>query len=274
MDRSTPRFAPKAVFSRRTLLLPLLLVIFASALAWAQKDTGGITGTVQDPSGAVVGGAKVTVTDADRGTTFTTTTSPQGEYTASPLKIGRYNVAVEAKGFKKSEVGPIVVDVQALPRVDVKLQVGAIAETVKVTTQGPQLETETSDLGQVVDSQQILTLPLNGRNYAQLALLGAGVGPAEPGSRVETSYGFSSNGARSLQNNYLLDGIDNNSNLGDVLTGQAYVIQPSIDAIQEFKVQTNAYSAEFGRGNGAILNAVLKSGTNSFHGDLYEFFRN
>ena len=84
---------------------------------------------------------------------------------------------------------------------------------------------------------------------------------------------FSSNGARSLQNNYLLDGIDNNSNLGDVLTGQAYVIQPSIDAIQEFKVQTNAYSAEFGRGNGAILNAVLKSGTNSFHGDLYEFFR-
>jgi hypothetical protein len=91
---------------------------------------------------------------------------------------------------------------------------------------------------------------------------------------VETSYGFSSNGARALQNNYLLDGVDNNSNLGDVLTGQAYVIQPSVDAIEEFKVQTNAYSAEFGRGNGAILNAVIKSGTNSFHGDGYEFFRN
>ena len=97
---------------------------------------------------------------------------------------------------------------------------------------------------------------------------------SEPGSRVSTSYGFSSNGARALQNNFLLDGVDNNSNLGDVLTGQAYVIQPSVDAIEEFKVQTNSYSAEFGRGNGAILNAVIKSGTNQFHGDVYEFFRN
>src|SRR5581483_5975497 len=118
------------------------------------------------------------------------------------------------------------------------------------------------------------TLPLNGRNYAQLALLGAGIAPAEPGSRTEGTFGFSSNGARSLQNNYLLDGVDNNSNLGDVLNGSAYVIQPSVDALGEFKVQTNAYSAEFGRGNGAILNAVIKSGTNRFHGDVYEFLRN
>jgi len=248
--------------------------VILAAVSWAQKDTGGIAGTVIDPSGALISGAKVTVTDVDRGTTFTTTTTAQGEYTASPLKVGRYNVSVEAKGFKRSEVGPIVVDVQALPRVDVKLQVGTVAETVKVTSQGPQLETETSDLGEVVNSQQILTLPLNGRNYAQLALLGAGVGPAEPGSRVETSFGFSSNGARSLQNNFQLDGIDNNSDLGDVLNGSAYVIQPSVDAIAEFKVQTNAYGAEFGRGNGAVMNAVIKSGTNQFHGDAYEFMRN
>ena len=117
-------------------------------------------------------------------------------------------------------------------------------------------------------------MPLNGRNFAQLAQLAAGVAPAEPGSRTETSFGFSSNGARALQNNYLLDGIDNNANLGDVLNGSAYVIQPSVDAIGEFKVQTNSYSAEFGRGNGAIMNAVIKSGTNSFHGNAYEFFRN
>ncbi len=126
----------------------------------------------------------------------------------------------------------------------------------------------------MVDSQRINALPLNGRNYAQLALLGAGVAAAEPGSRVETTYGFSSNGARSLQNNFLLDGIDNNANLGDVLNGAAYVVQPAVDAIAEFKVETNAYSAEFGRGNGAIMNAVIKSGTNQIHGDLWEFLRN
>ena len=158
--------------------------------------------------------------------------------------------------------------------VDIILQVGAINETMTVSTTTPQLETETSELGQVVSGKQATTLPLNGRNFAQLAQLAAGVAPAEPGSRTETSFGFSSNGARALQNNYLLDGIDNNANLGDVLNGSAYVIQPSVDAIGEFKVQTNSYSSEFGRGNGAIMNAVIKSGTNAFHGNAYEFFRN
>ena len=254
----------------------ILLAFFAvtSIFATAQKDAGGMAGLVKDPSGAVVAGAKVTIKDLDRGTEFTTTTNPEGEYVASPLKIGRYQVTAEKAGFKKAVAGPITVNVGERPAVNIDLLVGDIHEVVNVSTGAPLLETETSDLGQLIDSRMAQTLPLNGRNYAQLALLGAGVAPSEPGSRVEGSYGFSSNGARSLQNNYLLDGIDNNSNLGDVLTGQAYVIQPSVDAIQEFKVQTNAYSAEFGRGNGAILNAVLKSGSNRFHGDLYEFFRN
>jgi len=257
---------------RQTTLFVLLLCLAGVALA--QKDTGAIAGTVKDASGAVVAGAKVTITDVDRGTSVVISTNEQGEYVASPLKIGRYNVRVEKTGFKKSVAGPIVVDVQSRPEVDITLQVGSINETMTVTTEGPQLETETSELGQVQDSQTIETLPLNGRNYAQLALLSAGVGPAEPGSRVETSFGFSSNGSRSLQNNFQLDGIDNNSDLGDVLNGSAYVIQPSVDALAEFKVQTNAYSAEFGRGNGAVMNAVIKSGTNQFHGDVYEFLRN
>jgi len=252
----------------------LLAVLGFSAIALGQKDTGGIAGTVRDPGGAVVSGAKVTVTDVDRGAALVTTTSAQGEYVASPLKIGRYNVTVEKAGFKKTTIGPVVVNIQERPEVDIALQVGSINEVITVTSQGPQLETETSDLGQVMDSQRVSTLPLNGRNYAQLALLGAGVAPSEPGSRVSASYGFSANGARSLQNNFLLDGIDNNANLGDVLNETAYVIQPSVDAIAEFKVQTNSYSAEFGRGNGAILNAVIKSGTNQLHGDLYEFLRN
>ena len=251
-----------------------LFVILLASAGWGQKDSGSIVGTVKDSSGAVVAAAKVTVTDADRGTTFTTATNVSGEYVAGPLKVGRYKIAVEKSGFKTTVVGPIELNVQERPSVDVVLRVGEIHEQVTVTSQGPQLETENSDLGQVVTSQRISTLPLNGRNYAQLAQLGAGVVPAEPGSRAEKSYAFSSNGARALQNNFLLDGVDNNANLGDVLNETTFVIQPPVDAIAEFKVQTNAYSAEFGRGNGAVMNALIKSGTNQLHGNVFEFLRN
>jgi Carboxypeptidase regulatory-like domain/TonB dependent receptor len=264
---------PRSVTNSRKLLT-YAFIFLAATLCWAQKDTGTIVGVVRDSSGAVIPNAKVTVTEPDQGTSFTTSTNTSGEYIATPLRIGRYNITVEKQGFKKAVVGPVVLDVQARPAINVTLQVGQVAETVIVTSEGPQLETETSDLGQVVDSRTATTLPLNGRNFAQLAQLAMGVAPSEPGSRTDTSYGFSSNGARSLQNNFLLDGVDNNANLGDVLNGSSYVIQPSVDAIGEFKVETNSYSAEFGRGNGAIMNAVIKSGTNNFHGDAYEFFRN
>jgi len=268
------RFARPQTLSA-VFLLMLFAMFFATATPlWAQKDAGAIVGLVRDPSGAVVPDAKVTVTDVDRGNALTLTTNGDGEYVASPLRIGQYTVAVEKKGFKKAVAGPVQVNIQDRLSVDVKLQTGMATEVVTVSSERPQLETETSELGQVVDSKTINALPLNGRNYAQLALLGTGIAAAEPGSRVETTYGFSSNGARSLQNNFLLDGIDNNANLGDVLNGAAYVVQPAVDAIAEFKVETNAYSAEFGRGNGAIMNASIKSGTNQIHGDLWEFVRN
>jgi hypothetical protein len=260
-------------FTSRSLFVCSLFLLFAS-LCWAQKDTGSIVGTVRDSSGAVVPRASVIITDVDRGTSFSTSSNDSGEYVSGPLKIGRYRVKVEKQGFKTVVVGPVQLNVQERPSVNITLQVGQVQQEVTVTSLGPQLQTETSDLGQVVTGQRIETLPLNGRNYAQLAQLGAGVVPAEPGSREEKSFGFSSNGARALQNNFLLDGVDNNSNLGDLLNETTYVIQPSVDAIGEFKVQTNAYSAEFGRGNGAIMNAVIKSGTNQFHGDVYEFVRN
>jgi hypothetical protein len=250
------------------------LLLLLSTTLWAQKDAGAIVGLVRDPSGAVVTGAKVTVIDVDRGIEMKFETNSGGEYVASPLRIGRYSVTVEKEGFKKAVAGPVQVNIQDRVGVDLKLEPGMATETMTVTGQRPQLETETSELGQVVDSRRINALPLNGRNYSQLALLGAGVAPAEPGSRVEESYGFSANGARSLQNNFLLDGIDNNANLGDVLNGSASVVQPSVDAIAEFKVETNSYSAEFGRGNGAIMNAVIKSGTNQIHGNVFEFLRN
>jgi hypothetical protein len=263
-------FARFLTASLRLCLGSLFLVTSTSA----QKDAGAIVGVVKDTSGAVVSGANVTVTDLDRGATQTSETGSQGEYVFSPLHIGQYKVTVEKGGFKKSVAGPLTLNVQDRLAVDVILQLGTSTETVTITAEDFHLETETSDLGQVVDGRRATTLPLNGRNFAQLALLSVGVAPTEPGSRAETSYGFSSNGARALQNNFLLDGVDNNANLGDLLNGSTYVIQPSVDAIGEFKVQTNAYTAEFGRGNGAILNAVIKSGTNGFHGDVYEFLRN
>ena len=256
-------------------ILPILLALLLPAVpVFAQKDTGAIVGVVRDPSGAVVAGAKVTVTDVERGQNFNTTTNDSGEYVASSLRVGRYVVEVEHTGFKKAQSSPVDISVQDRAAVNLTLQVGQNSETVVVTGAAPMLQTETSELGQVVDQRRVSNLPLNGRNFAQLALLSAGTAPSEPGARDEGGYGFSSNGARSLQNNFLLDGVDNNSNLPDLLNETNFVIQPPVDALQEFKVQSNSYSAEFGRGNGAIINAVIKSGTNSLHGSLWEFLRN
>ncbi|MBV9572483.1 MAG: carboxypeptidase regulatory-like domain-containing protein, partial [Acidobacteriales bacterium] len=141
----------------------------------AQKDAGSIVGRITDPSGALIAGAKVTISDVDRGTVVAITTNEHGEYTASPLKVGHYKVTVEKAGFKTTVAGPITVDVQEHTSANVVLEVGSLVEVVNVTTEGAQLETETSELGQVVNSKTINTLPLNGRNYAQLALLGTGI---------------------------------------------------------------------------------------------------
>jgi hypothetical protein len=254
------------------LLSSLCLIL--SVPAWAQKDTGSIVGTVKDSTGAVVVNAAVQVTDVERGETFKTSTNEAGEYVASPLHVGRYKVTVEKAGFKKAVSQTVELNVQGRVAINVALQVGQISEEMVVTGAAPLLETETSELGQVVDQKRVSNLPLNGRNFAQLALLSPGTAPSEPGARDEGGYGFSANGARSLQNNFLLDGVDNNSNLPDLLNETNFVIQPPVEALQEFKVQTNAYSAEFGRGNGAIVNAVIKSGANQLHGSGCEFLRN
>jgi hypothetical protein len=252
----------------------LLVCVFFASSALGQKDAGSIVGTVKDPSGAVVSQAKVTVSDVERGIDFKTITNEEGEYVASPLKVGRYTVTVVQAGFKKAVSVPVDLDIQQRVAINITLQVGQISESVEVTEAAPLLETETSEMGQVVDKRRVANLPLNGRNFAQLALLTAGTAPSEPGSRDEGGFGFSASGARSLQNNFLLDGVDNNSNLPDLLNETNYVIQPSVEALQEFKVQTNAYGAEFGRGNGAIINAVIKSGSNMLHGSAWEFLRN
>lgn len=258
---------------RRTLLL-IAVAVLGTQIAVAQRDAGAILGTVTDASQASVPGAAVTATNIETNFAYKATTDSSGEYSISPVRIGRYQIAVEARGFKRAVAGPIELEVQQHARVDVILQLGEVKETVEVTSTAPVLETDTSERGQVINGQYMVGLPLNGRNAVQLAELTAGVTFSEPGARDETGFGFSANGARSLQNNFLLDGIDNNSNLPDLLNEANYVVMPSVDALQEFKVQTDSYNAEFGRANGAIVNATLRSGANAFHGVLYEFLRN
>ena len=246
----------------------------ASLAAMAQTTTGSIVGTVTDKTGAVVPGAALTVTNIDTGSFNKTITDSSGNYVVTPLPVGHYSVTVEAKGFKKSVSGGITLNLQDRIGVNVVLELGQVTETVEVVAAAPALQTDTSYLGQVMDSQKIVDLPLNGRFFTRLAVLTAGTLPTAPGARDERTGGFSANGVRPYQNNYLLDGIDNNSLSQDLTNESSFVYGPSPDAIQEFKVQTNSMSAEFGRSGGAVMNVAIKSGTNGFHGSAFEFLRN
>ncbi len=253
----------------------LLLAFGCSWQAYGQVDTGSIQGVVKDQSGAVIPGAQVTLTNQGTGFSLKTTTSNAGSYIFTPIKIGAYTVTVEKTGFQRATNSHVTVNVQQQVVVDFTLVPGMVTQTVTVSAAPPLLQTQNASVGQVVGSRQINNLPLNGRNYTFLAQLVAGVSIAnQDGRGLAQSGSFSANGTRPAQNNYLLDGIDNNSNQVDFLGGTNYVALPPVDAIQEFKVQTADYSAEFGRGAGAVLNATIKSGQNQFHGDAWEFLRN
>ena len=241
----------------------------------AQVDTGTITGTVTDSSGAVVNGAKVTLTNEGTGASLAVNTTSDGSYTFSPVRIGSYKIEAAAQGFKTVTQSRVVVNVSATVLVNLKLTPGSVSETVEVTSSVPVLQTQDASVGQVMDSRNVNSLPLNGRNFTFLAQLSAGVNSPQADTRGNASTGaFAANGFRPAQNNYMLDGIDNNSDTVDFLNGTNFVVLPPVDAIQEFKVQTTDFSAEFGRSGAAVLNATIKSGTNQFHGDAWEFFRN
>ena len=262
----------KAHFGLLCLTLSLFL---AAGPATAQTTTGSIVGIVTDPSGAVVPGATVAVTNEGTGITIIKiTTDAAGNYVATTLPPGRYSITVEATGFKKSVSSGINLSVQDRLGLNVILEVGQVTDTVEVTGAAPSLQTDTSYLGQVVESQRIVDLPLNGRFFTRLAVLTAGTTPTAPGARDERTGGFSSNGVRPYQNNYLLDGIDNNSLSQDLTNEASFVYGPSPDAIAEFRVQTNSMSAEFGRSGGAVMNVNFKSGTNEVHGTVFQFLRN
>ena len=220
------------------------------------------------------GASAVTAINVDTSLTYRAESNSSGEWAISPVRIGSYRIQITAKGFKSSIEGPLTLDVQQRQRVDVTLEPGEVTENVEVRGTSPLIQTDSSELGQVVDSQTMVGIPLNGRNPVQLAQLTVGVTVSEPGARDAGGFGFSASGSRSLDNNFLLDGIDNNSNLPDLLNEANYVVMPPPDALQEFKIETGNYDAEFGRATGAIVNATTRSGSNQFHGVLYEFLRN
>ncbi len=262
------------LYGRFTSLVYTIVVclVITSASASAQVDTGTILGTVKDTTGAVVPRARVVLTNKGTGITQTAETGEDGRYIFTPIKIGAYQVDVEAAGFKKALRSRIELNIQEQAVVDFNLEAGDISQTVEITTEAPLLQTTESSVGQAVSGQTINNMPLNGRDWTYLARLSAGVNIPQPGARAAGQ--FAANGTRPAQNNYLIDGIDNNTSSVDFLNGTAYVIKPPVDAIGEFKIQTNAFSAEFGRAGGAILNATMKSGTNEFHGAVWEFLRN
>jgi len=252
----------------------LLIVLFACSTGFAQ-NTGSITGTVTDPSGATVANAKVAVTSADRGLNLTTTTNSDGEYSVPALSAGSYDVSVVATGFKKFEAKGVVLRVAQKARVDVGLQVGS--STTEVTVEGQdvaQVETQSSDLAGVVTGKEITQLQLNGRNFTQLVTLVPGVsnqtGQDEGQVGIAGNVSFSINGGRVEYNNWELDGGDNMDN-GSNATLNVY---PSLEAIAEFKVLTSNYGAQYGRNGSGTVEVETKSGTRSFHGAVYEFLRN
>src|SRR5690242_4337524 len=256
-------------------LLFVALVSFGLISAQAQVDTGTIVGTVTDPSGAVVSGAKITLTNLGTNAALSTTAGSDGTYTFTPVRVGNYKIDVSAPGFQTSSQRNISVDVSSHVEVNIALKPGSVTEVVEVTSSAPILETQTAAVGQVVDRRSVDSLPLNGRNFTFLAQLAAGVNTPQADTRGNAASGaFSANGLRPAQNNYLLDGIDNNSDTVDFLNGTNYVVLPPPDAIQEFRVQTSDFSAEYGRSGAAVLNATIKSGTNSLHGTIWEFLRN
>jgi hypothetical protein len=271
-----------SVVFRSTLCLASILapLLIHPTAARSQQITASITGTVSDPSGAPIPGAAVVATDLERGNQINTKTDALGAYALSQVPVSSYSVRVAATGFTSAVQSDVVLVLNQTARLDFKLQVGAISQTVEVTSGAPQLQTETTEVSTVINSQTISDLPLASRNYVQLTLLAPGATTPSPAgftNGITTGLGPGGNdasrpyinGNHEQANNFLLDGMDNNQ-VSDNLVGYT----PNSDAIEEFNLITNNASAEFGNYEGGIINATIKSGTNHYHGEAFEFFRN
>jgi hypothetical protein len=251
-----------------------VVLLLSGAAAYSQQDTGGIIVAATDGSGAVVQGAKVELVNNGTNARLGGTTNDIGTWTANPLTVGDYKVTIVKSGFGTIHVDHVVVQLQQSTHVPVTLVVGSVSQEMVVTAQTPLLQTEEVSTGQTISGVLKDDLPVSGRNFNRLAVVTVGVNTSSPsGPRDSASGGFSANGVSQYQNNYVLDGTDNNSYDQNVNEGRTFAIEPSLDAIAEFKVLTNSYSAEFGRDGGAVINVITKSGTNKFHGSVYEYFQ-
>jgi outer membrane receptor protein involved in Fe transport len=247
----------------------IVIVLLLLAAIPAMAQTGGVTGTVKDQSGAVLPGVNITIVNTGTNAERTAVSDERGDYTVSLLPIGVYRIQAELPGFKKGIAENIKMNASDRLRIDFVLQVGAVNDQLIVSEAAPLVQSETSSVGKVIDSQKIGELPLNGRRFESLL----GIVPGVTASGVERSVPgvgvISAGGARTTGNNFMMDGIDNNDN-----SVNDFTLRPIVDAIQEFKVMTNSYSAEYGRGAGANVHVSTKSGTNQIHGSAWEFLRN
>lgn len=260
-----------------SLLAAALLLCGAPRHASGQAVTGTILGTVTDATGSIVPGATVTATNTGTGLTRVAVSDEVGEYTFPSLPTGNYSVTTELSGFRTTVLSSIHLGVDQRLRIDVKLELGEMTESITIEAITPLVQTSSSELGTTVVEEEIQNLPLNGRNFVSLTRTVPGVLRGNPGSNIDgagslawrASASFSANGQRARDNNYLLDGVDNNETWL-----QTVVIFPSVDALDEFKLQTSTYSAEFGRSLGGVVNLQIKSGTNAYRGSAFEFHRN
>lgn len=256
------------------VLLLLVGVLGVSHIAFGQEVTAAVVGTVTDPSGAPISGADVVATDTERGTIREVKTNDSGAYNITRLPVGTYNLKVSAAGFQTSTRQSLTLVMNQTARLDLQMKVGQVSEVVDVSGDMPVLQTERTEVGTVIDSQTNDKLPLATRNYVQLTLLAPGSVSPSPASFNNGDNTVSGgrpyiNGNREQANNFVLDGMNNNQ-VSDNLLG----FTPTPDAIQEFNLITQNASAEFGNFQGGIVSATIKSGTNDFHGDIWEYFRN
>ena len=253
----------------------LIVGVTASMAAWvsslrAQEVNATVVGTVRDASGSVIPKVNVSVRNVATNITHTTASNSVGDYTVGSLIPGEYSITAEFQGFKTEVFTGIVLEVNQTARIDITMQPGMVAQHVEVTGLAPVINTENPEIGAVIEENRVLDLPLNGRNFMELTTLTAGINEGNV-STQKTYAGFapSAAGQPATENNYTLDGADNKSRYFNV-----YSVAPSVDAVQEFKIQIGQYSAEFGTGGGAVINVATKSGTNQFHGTGFEFVRN
>lgn len=250
-----------------------VLLVSLSTVVSAQTTMAELTGRITDPTGAAAPGATVTLTNVDTGIQRSARSNEQGYYTIALVPAGNYRAEIKLTGFTAIDRTGITLQVNQVARMDFSLTLGEVKESVSVQAESPILNAAEASLGAVVNNSKISNLPLNGRNPFDLVMLTPGTQvygrPDMPGNNIPLS-NFSTNGGPSMTNEVLLDGVPNTA----AGRQNEFIVIPSVDAVQEFKVQSSSLKAEYGRSGGGVVNLMLKSGTNRFHGTLFEFLRN